>query len=101
MRSRHIHRHRLFAIDVFARGHDCFKMMGMEVGRRSNQDEVHFLRRGDILVGIRTLEKLGSVDGRVALRLLEAIEMLPPLIQLVGKEIGDGGHPRTRILHEA
>src|SRR5208337_1619847 len=58
MRPRHVHCHRLFAIDVLARGDDRFKMMGMKVRRGSNQDEVHFLRGSNFLIGIGTLEEL-------------------------------------------
>ena len=63
MCSRHVHGHRLFAIDVLARGDYGFQMMRMEVGRGGDEDEVHFLRGGDFLIGIGPLEELCGVDG--------------------------------------
>ncbi len=72
LRAGDIHRYRLFAIDVLARGHHRRQMLGMEIRRRRNHDGVHVFRFRHLLVGFRAHESRGGI--RIA---------LPHLVQLV------------------
>src|SRR5579862_1637460 len=76
-------------------------MMRMEVRRGGYQYKVHFLGCNDFLIGVRTFKELCRVNRGVALCLLQVIEVLPPLLQLVGEEIGKGGNASPGILHES
>ena len=101
VRAGHVYGHGFLTVNMLSRGNDGLQVVRVEVRRRGDENKVYFLRLRDLLIRIRTLEELGRVNGGVALRLLQLVEVLAPFFQLVGKQIGDGGHARTGILHEA
>ncbi len=98
--ARHIHGHGLLAIDVLPCRHDGFQVMRMEVGRSRDEDEIHFFRCCDFLVGIGALEELRGIDGRVALRLLMLIKVFSARLKLIGEEIRQGHHARVGVVNE-
>src|SRR5438309_1785040 len=71
-------------------------MLWMIVGRRGNHDSVDFLRVRNLLVRVRPKEKLRRIDRRVALCLLDLIEMAVCRVELVAEQIAkryDAGVP--------
>ena len=68
----YVHRHGLFAIDVFAPGDHGRQVLGMVVGRGGDHDGVHFSRFGKLAIGVRTHES--PPHARVAFRFGQLVE---------------------------
>jgi hypothetical protein len=56
--SGHVHAHGLFAINMLAGGHRGSQVPGMEIGRRGDDDGIHFGGVENLLGGARALKHL-------------------------------------------
>ena len=86
--SHNINRHGLFAIDVLAGLHDSLQMLGVEVRRRSDDDDVDFFRVRNFLESPRAAKHLLRADGAVPLCLAELVEVVFGLVELVLEQVG-------------
>src|SRR3989442_12652362 len=83
-------------------------MLRMDVGWRRDEQRVHLLRGGDLLVGARTDKKLPRIQSRIAFRLLNLIETCMGSVELVLKQVGQrndtsgaGVHQIRRVFRSA
>jgi hypothetical protein len=85
---------------VLARIHYGVEMLGVEVVRRCEHDEVDFLRFRHLTKCLRSPEHLSARNARVALTFGNRIVVLLGAVQLISEQVAERGDSRVGVIHE-